>query len=87
MAFALYLVDVIYIFTQETGRQKHVVGVLSMFLIFLLAFVISISAQDVTTTKICFFVSWAALTYMKFLKTDYNSQSHAQWLAAKVTEN
>lgn len=71
MALLLYMFDVIYAFHLENGRgiPTRVIPVYTLTAGFLLFFVLSVACGCAVSAAIFFFLAWACLVGMKFLKT------------------
>jgi hypothetical protein len=74
LAMALFLIDAIYAFALEAfrGKQEGIILVLMGVVIFLFCFLMSLSGGE----SFFFLIGWAALTLVKWIKTepsDYSS--------------
>ena len=75
MAMILFLIDVAYGYTKEMIDRQYtnVISIIICLVLFLLGFVFTIYIHDPFWARICFIITWACLSLMKFLKTDLYS--------------
>lgn len=85
LAMALFLIDAIYAFALESykGKQDNIIAVLMGVVVFLFCFLLSLGSGQSTF----FFIGWAALTIMKWIKTEPSDYGKILPVVNAVEEN